>query len=62
MRTYSIELMSSLELERIRNIAKEVFKILNGLSPMYLHGLVSLVAHPFPFAVLSFPDLKTVPI
>ena len=34
--------MSSLELGRIRNIAKEVFKILNGLSPLYLHDLDSL--------------------
>ena len=34
--------MSPLELGRVRNIAKEVFQILNGLSHMYLHDLVSL--------------------
>ena len=46
--------MSTLQLGRIRNIALEVFKILNGLLPSCIHDLVSFRKSDF---ILT--DIKT---
>ena len=55
--------MSSLELDRLRSIGLEVYKILNNLNPLYLSDLVTITNGPFFTRQkynINIPRVKTV--